>query len=184
MKTSLHTLLKSLEKTREIFWNITPEAGQLLNLIIKDRKYKTILEIGTSNGYSGIWIAEALSKTGGHLYTMESNLKERIILAAENFKKSGLSKHITLMGKHAPEEIPDKPKFFDMAFFDATKNEHLSYFLTIQKRIKKGGMIITDNIYTHTEALKPYLEKISANKNWQSTEVNIGTGLLLSLKIK
>ncbi len=184
MKPSILLLLKSLEKNREIFWNITPEAGQLLNLVIKNRKYKKVLEIGTSNGYSGIWIAEALRKTGGHLYTMESNLKERIILAAKNFKKSGLAKHITLIPKHAPEEIPLSPKIFDLAFFDATKNEHLSYFLAIKDRIQKGGMIITDNIYSHTQALKPYLKTISTNRSWQSVKINIGTGLLLSLKIK
>lgn len=181
MKKEILSLLKQLEKSSKTFWNIAPEAGQFLNSLVKDRQYKKVLEIGTSNGYSGIWLAEALSQTKGQLYTMESH-KERFKLASENFEKAGLKKHITQIAGHAPEDFPATPPIFDMAFFDATKDEHLAQFQILKSRIKKGGLIATDNIHSHKEELKDYLKIVKATPGWRSTELNLGTGLLISFK--
>ncbi len=183
MEPRIEALLKSLEKTREDFWNIPPETGQFINQVIRDRKYKTVFEIGTSNGYSGIWIAEALSHTNGKLYTIESHAKKRFGLATENFKKSGLSKHIVQILGHAPEAIPKNPEKFDMAFFDATKGEHIDYWKEISPRIKKGGIIITDNINSHKDDFVEYLKFIEKNKQFKSKILNIGSGVLLSEKL-
>lgn len=183
MNLRTKNLLKELEKTQDKYWNISRETGQFLNLIIKDRNYKNILEIGTSNGYSGLWIAEALSFTKGHLYTMESHKKERYFLAEKTFKKSHLSKYITQILGHAPEVIPNRPKFFDMAFFDATKCEYIDYFNAIKSRIKKGGIIVADNILSHEKALKPFITAVSKNKNWISIKLNLKSGLLISIKV-
>ena len=183
MNKTISTLLKTLEKTRNKFWNVTPEVGQFLNLLIKDRKYRTVLEIGTSNGYSGVWIAQALSETNGKLHTIESHQKERFHLATENFKKSGLQKHIHQIAGHAPEAIPLSPKYIDLAFFDATKYEHVEYFKVLKNRIKKGGMIITDNIHSHKKELKRYLKIVKKDKSFRSFELSLGTGLLLSYKL-
>ncbi len=182
MKAATKKLLKELEKTCSQFWNISRATGLFLNLLIKDRKYKTILEIGTSNGYSGIWLAEALSHTEGHLYTMESNKKIRYPLALENFKKSGLNKHISAILGHAPEDIPLTPKKFDLIFLDATKYEHESYFHTLKNRLKKGGIIITDNYLSHKKELTPYLKLLQKSPGFQTTILGLGTGLILSIK--
>lgn len=181
--SKIHDLLKNLEKTREKYWNITPETGLFLNLLIKDRKYKKILEIGTSNGYSGIWLAEGLKATNGHLYTVESHKKERFNLATENFKKAGLSKYITQILGHAPEDIPKTPRKFDLAFFDATKYEHIDYFNTLKTRIKKGGIIVTDNINSHEKELAEYRRAVTKNPQFHSVKLDLGTGLLLSYRL-
>ena len=179
MRPEVKKLLKELEKTREDFWNITPEVGEFIYNLILDREYRSVLEIGTSNGYSGLWLASALEKTGGTLYTVESNKKKRWPLAQENFQKSGLNNIVSILG-HAPEAIPDNPKSFDLAFFDATKFEHTSYFEHIQNRINKGGIIISDNINSHREVMQKYIDHINSQKNWQSQEFSLGTGLLIS----
>ena len=171
-----------LLKSQESFWNISPEVAIFLNLLIKDRSFQKVLEIGSSNGYSGIWLAEALSKTNGKLYSIESH-KKRFTLAKENFQKSGLSSHITQIFGHAPEDIPLAPKFFDMAFFDATKYEHQSYFEKIENRIKKGGLIITDNAISHKKELSTFFKTLESKKNWKSELLNIGTGLHISQKL-
>lgn len=178
-------LLKSLEKISDKYWNISRETGLFLNQIIRDRKYKTALEIGTSTGYSALHLAEALSQNKGRLYTIESNFKDRYQLAKNTFEKAaklGL-KNITLISGHAPEAIPKMPKKLDFAFFDATKNEHLSYFKALSLRIKKGGMIITDNVVSHKKELATYIKHVKAQKNWHSVEIHIGTGLLVSTKV-
>lgn len=182
MDPRLKNLLKSLEKYSKDFWNINKNTGAFLNLLIKDRNIKIALEIGTSNGYSGIWLAEALSHTNGHLYTIESH-KDRHLLAWKNFKKSKLNNFISPILGHAPETIPIYPKYFDLAFFDATKYEHVNYFHALKNRIKKGGLIITDNINSHKKDLLPYIKTVSRSKNWLSIKLDIGTGLLISLKI-
>jgi len=184
MQKKILNLLRSLEKTQKIYWNIPKELGLFLNILIKDRNYKKILEIGSSNGYSGIWIAEALSHTNGKLYTIESHKKKRFYLAEENFKKSGLTKYIQQILGHAPEAIPNNPKLFDMAFFDATKYEHIDYFNTIKDRIKKHGLIITDNINSHKKEFCKYTKTLKNDQNWKSIKLNIGQGILISKKIQ
>lgn len=184
MNTKLKSLLRVLEKERKKFWNIDAKTGQFLNQLIKERKYKQVLEFGTSTGYSAIWLLEALQKTNGLLTTLESHKKERFPLAKKNIKNSGLSKYARLILGHAPEDTPKAPKLFDMAFFDATKHEHLDYFKVVSKRIKKGGIIVTDNVLSHKKELAPYVKHVESQKAWSSEVLNIGTGLLVSTKIK
>lgn len=190
MNSKIQNLLKELALTRETFWNIHEEVGKFLNLLIISQKYKTVLEIGTSNGYSGIWLAEALSQAAKtckstqkpHLYTIESNFKKRFSLATENFKKSGLSKYITQILGHAPEVIPKTPKKFDLAFFDATKYEHILYWNALKTRINKGGTIIADNVTSHKDALKDFTKEVQKDTAFTTVILPLGTGLLIAVK--
>lgn len=181
MKKQILQLLKSIEHTSNTYWNISSATGQFLNLLIKNQNYKTVLEIGTSNGYSGIWLAEALNQTKGRLYTMESHKKDRFYLAQKNFQKSGLKNIVQILG-HAPEAIPKTPKYFDVAFFDATKEEYILYFQTLKSRLKKGGLIIADNFHSHAKALKKFTKTIKNDQKWKVFELNIGTGILIGIK--
>jgi len=190
MNPKIQNLLKKLALTREIFWNIHEEVGEFLNLLITSQKYKTVLEIGTSNGYSGIWLAEALSQVAKtckspqkpQLYTLESNFKKRFPLATENFKKAGLLKHITQILGHAPDVIPKTPRKFDLAFFDATKYEHILYWNALKNRINKGGMIIADNITSHKDALKDFTKEVQKDAAFTTVILPLGTGLLVAVK--
>jgi predicted O-methyltransferase YrrM len=182
MNTKLKNILAELEKTSSIYWNISRDTAIFINSIIKESGYKTVFEIGTSTGYSGLWVAEALSHNGGHLYTMESHAKGRYTLGQESFAKSGLQKYITHILGHAPEDIPENPKKIDLLFLDATKEEYVEHFDALKNRISKGGMIIADNLYSHPVPLKPFVDKIKSTPGWTVHEVAIGTGLLLATK--
>lgn len=177
----LLTLLKEIEKTQKQYWNIDEKTGQFMNIFVREKGYKKVLEIGTSSGYSALWLAEALVHNNGHLYTIESHKKHRFSVGENNIKKSGF-KNITQILGHAPEAIPTTPKALDMAFFDATKEEYVEYFEVLKNRIKKGGVIIADNILSHSEAIKPYLKAVKKEPGWTSELINIGTGLLISYK--
>ena len=85
-------ILKDLEKTQHDFWNISRTTALFLYNLIVDGGIKSVIEIGTSNGYSGIWLGKALKKTGGKLITVEF-YESRIELARENFKKCGVDPH-------------------------------------------------------------------------------------------
>jgi len=176
------SLLNSLEKTRHLFWNISKETGLFLNQIIRVNNIKTVLEIGTSNGYSGIWIAEALTHTKGHLYTIESHKKLRFHLATENFAKAKLTPYVTQILGHAPDVIPPKPKYFDLIFLDATKYEHTDYLKAILPKTHKGSIIITDNAISHEKELDPYFKKANKTKSLKNFLLPIGSGLFISVR--
>jgi len=182
MKKTVFNVLEKLQKTIDIYWNVGEETGQFLNLVIKSFNCKKVLEIGTSNGYSGLWIAEALSQNNGHLYTIESHKKERFGLATKNFKEANMSKYITQILGHAPEDIPSSPKTFDLILLDATKYEYCDYLETIVPRTKKNSIIIADNIISHEKDLKEFIKKISSLKNFRSFKLDIGKGLLLTIR--
>ena len=105
---------------------------------------------------------------------MESN-RERFFLAEKTFEKSGL-KNITQILGHAPEAIPHSSKKFDLIFLDATKYEHPLYLKALLPRLKKGGMIITDNATSHKSELKEFFAK---TKKLNPILLPLGHGLLV-----
>lgn len=177
MLPKIQTTLDFLAKDKSKYWNISPETGKFLNDFILSHNILSVLEIGTSTGYSGIWIAEALSHTNGHLYTIESH-KERYALGEQSFKDAGLNTYITHIFGHAPENLPTEIPF-DLAFFDATKYEHLSYFEKIKDQITPGGHIIVDNLNSHRKELIPFIDYLKAHNQLEISEENIGSGLLI-----
>lgn len=180
----LQSILTELEAVREDgnpTWNISRDTGIFLNTLLRKIQPKRALEIGTSTGYSGMWIAEALSHHDGKLITVESH-DGRFEQAQINFSKSGLT-NITQVAGHAPEILEQIEGTFDFMFFDATKYEHISYFETLEKRLNPGGVIITDNVLSHAEELKPYRELLESKPTFQSCIIPIGTGLMMSVKL-
>lgn len=180
MNIAAKKTLNLLQKSRHKFWNISPETGEFLSILIKTQNIKTVLEIGTSNGYSAIHMAEALTRTKGRLYTVESK-KARLDLAIKNFKKAKLTSKITTLFGHAPECIPINLPPFDLIFLDATKCEYPNYFKYLQPLTKKSTIIVADNAISHKQALIPYY-KILKNSTYHTTLLPLGSGLLVSLK--
>jgi predicted O-methyltransferase YrrM len=164
-------LLLQLEKTANKFWNVSREAGEFLYTFTRAINAKNVLEIGTSNGYSGIFLAQACKK----LYTVESHAK-RFALATQTFKKAKLTHKIKQVKGHAPEILPSIRAKFDLAFFDATKYEHESYLKAVLPKINKGGYIIVDNVESHAPAFKSFIAK---TKKFSPFYVPIDAGLLI-----
>jgi len=152
------------------YWICGPQTGRFLYDKVIEVGAKNILEFGTSVGYSALWMIKALidnrqqgrqtaDSSGGHLWTVESH-KERGDLACENFR--GVEEFVTLVRGHAPEVLVGMNlPVFDIAFFDATKYEHLSYFDAVYPRLRDGGFLIVDNVISHGEGnmMKKFLEK-------------------------
>lgn len=175
-----------LEKTIQDYWNVDRPSANFLNLMIKIKNAKSALEIGTSNGYSSIWIAKALLKTGGKLTTIEY-WEKRACLARENFKKTGTDKIITTITGDAIEILRDMKEKdeqrFDFVFVDANKAEYIEYFNSYNPLLIKGGIIIADNILSHYKKTKDFVETIMNNENYQSQILNFDAGMLLAEKI-
>jgi len=125
--------------------NISSADGQLLYDLIIKGNYKSALEIGTSTGHSGIWIAWALSKTGGKLITIEYD-EIRHKTAQQNFKEAGLSEFIDARLADAHSLVKDLKGPFDFVFSDADKDWYKNYFIDINPKLKVGGCYSTHNI--------------------------------------
>lgn len=174
--------LKELEKTSEQFWNISPISANFLNMLIKISDAKSVLEIGTSNGYSAIWLAKALKFTGGKLTTIEF-WDNRQNMAIENFKKCEVDDIITTKLGSAMEILPLLEEEFDFVFIDANKGEYVKYFNLIHPKLKKGGIIAADNITSHPEKVAPFVQKITNHPDYQSEILDLPAGLLLAYKL-
>lgn len=175
-----------LEKTIQDFWNVDRKSANFLNLTVKMINAKSALEIGTSNGYSSIWIAKALKETRGRLITIEY-WEKRMSLARENFKKTGVDDIIVPVVGDAVQILADMKKEdklrFDFIFVDANKAEYIEYFNSFDSLLEKNGVIIADNILSHYKKTKDYVEELMNNKNYQSQILNFEAGMMLSKKL-
>jgi caffeoyl-CoA O-methyltransferase len=168
--------------------NIPSDDGKLLyNLIIKGN-YKSALEIGTSTGLSGIYIAWALSKTGGKLITIDIE-EARYKTALVNFKEAGLSEYIDARLADAHSLVKELKGPFDFVFSDADKDWYKNYFIDIDPKLKVGGCYTTHNISDRSRGGRggngwsgSYLEYVRGLKNYESSVNSDGGGVLISYK--
>ena len=175
--------LAELEKTQKVFWNIPRKTAVLINTFIKMMGVKHALEIGTSNGYSGIWIAKALKQTGGKLTTIEYYEKRQSV-AIENFKKCGVNDIVRPLQGSACEIIesftPDEK--FDFVFIDANKREYVKYFELIKPHLTEKALIVADNITSHAEKVQTFIDAVDADDDFQYEIVEVPGGILVAYK--
>jgi len=126
--------------------NVPQTDGQILYDIIVENGYTRALEIGTSTGHSGTWIAWALSKTGGQLITIEID-ERRFQEALDNFKEAGLSDYIDARLADAHELVPELEGTFDFVFIDADKGWYTNYAKAVIPKLEPGGCIAAHNVY-------------------------------------
>lgn len=178
-------VLKELEKTQKQFWNISRTTAEFLYNLIVDSKSKSVLEIGTSNGYSGIWLAKALKKTGGKLTTIEFYDK-RLDIAKENFEKCNVADIITTKKGDAATILEYLPEDFkiDFAFIDANKAQYIKFFHLIAPHLKTGGYIACDNVISHAQKVQTFIDDINANPDYENVVLPLPAGLSLAKKIR
>ena len=178
-------VLKELEKTQHDFWNISRVTAEFMYNFIVDGGIKNVIEVGTSNGYSGIWFGKALKKTGGKLTTIEFYDK-RIVLAKDNFDKCGVSDVITIKQGDAATVLEYLPVDYkvDFAFVDANKRQYIDFFHLIDPHLIKGGYIACDNVISHAPKVQTFLEDIDKNPNYENVVLPLPAGLSLGKKLR
>ena len=159
--------------------NVPASDGQLLYDIIVKNNYKTAVEIGTSTGHSGIWIAWALSKTGGKLITIEID-EQRHKEALANFEKAGLSKYIDARLADAHVLVPQLSGPIDFVFSDADKDWYINYFKELDPKLRVGGCFTSHNIGQWGG--REYFNYVSQLPNYKTTVDNKGSGMSISYK--
>jgi len=164
--------------------NIPITDGKILFDIIIKNKLNSAVEIGTSTGHSAIWIAWALSKTGGKLITIEID-KSRYIQAKSNFKKAGVDKIIDARLADAHELVPELPGKYDFVFCDADKYWYKNYFVAMDPKLEIGGFFAAHNTVTRTSGITEFMDYVEGLKNYQTTiDQTSKAGISFSYKIK
>ena len=183
---------KSLDATVEKFlnenrrnwhdWNVPYKDGQtLFNLIIKNN-YKRALEIGTSTGHSSIWMAWALSKTGGKLITIEID-EDRHKTALRNFKQAGVEELIDARLADAHQLVKELKGPFDFVFSDADKEWYTQYFKEVDPKLVVGGCFTAHNVTDGFGDVKTFLNYVRSLPNYETTiDRSSGSGISISYK--
>lgn len=158
------------------------EVGQFLNTMIKGSKAKKILEIGTSYGYSTLWMAEAAKTTGGHVVSLEIDPKKSAYAEAQ-LKLAGLDRYVTFIVADAVNWINDTKQRFDFVLLDVWKELYLPCLLGLQDKMIKGGFLIADNMThppQHKRETDDYKAGIIENGKFQSILLPLGAGIEVS----
>ncbi len=148
--------------------NVPAEDGRLLYDIILKKGYKRGLEIGTSNGYSALWLGMAFKKTGGNLITLEIEPK-RAREAQENFEHAGLDEIIDSRINDALKGIPALEGKFDFVFIDAWKPDYIKYLELILPKMESGGVITAHNVSSQGGSMGDFLDEIQRNPKLTTT---------------
>ena len=155
--------------------NVPTIDGRVLRLLTEATNAKHVVEIGTSNGYSGIWFCLALRTTGGKLTTHEID-EGRASLARENFKRAGVDKLVTLVMGDAHETVTKIKEPIDIIFIDADKPGYTDYLNKLLPLLRPGGLILSHNIDSTGQ---DYISAITTNPNLETIQTQ---GVTVTLK--
>lgn len=167
------------------------DTGIFYNVLLQNMKAKNVLEIGMSTGYSTLWFAEALSRTGGKVISIDHD-KKKIERAKKNFDEAGVGKFIEIHYGDALEILSKINKeahsfeYLDFVFIDADKERYIQYFDSVLPMLKPGGIIGADNILLpkrYQKFTNPYLQHVKKNPKVRSVTIPIDNGEELSLKL-
>jgi predicted O-methyltransferase YrrM len=187
------SLLKELERfgaendaragqRSEKMLNITPETGELLAILASGIKARRVLEIGTSNGYSTLWLANAMKAASGLVVTVEVSAA-KVEMARQNFERAGLSHWIRQELMDADEFLRKQPPAqFDFLFLDSDREHYLAWWPRLQSALVPGGLLIVDNAISHAAEMELFISQVRATAGWRSVIIPIGNGELIALK--
>lgn len=179
-KKILDTLEDMYQNQRRGMMNVSPEDGRLLRLLTETTDAKHVVEIGTSNGYSAIWICLGLLNTGGTLTTHEID-PGRAALARKNFARAGVDRIVTLVEGDAHDEVKKLKEPIDILFLDADKSGYIDYLNKLLPYIRSGGLIVAHNM-VYPPPDPSYIRAITTNPDLETIFLHMhaaGVGVTL-----
>jgi len=166
----------------ERFRNVEPPTAELLAVLIRAAGARRILELGTSNGYSTIWLADAAESTGGGVVTVDVD-PVRTELASENLRVAGVEALVELRVEDAAETISrSKDGEWEFIFLDAERPAYPSYLRDLVRTLAPRGLLAIDNVESHAHELVDFTSLIEAEPALTQTVVPVGAGLRLAVR--
>ncbi|GAB2181076.1 class I SAM-dependent methyltransferase [Denitratisoma sp. agr-D3] len=194
MTPSLEKLLRDLERfgaeNDEVITqrprrmlNITRDTGEFLGVLVRACRAREVLEIGTSNGYSTLWLAEAAKPLGGRVRTVEMS-EFKAGLADENFFHSGLADAITLITADAAKVLAETADgSVDLLFLDAEREQYCALWPDLRRVLRPdGGLLVVDNAVSHAEQLVDFMALVGTDAEFRCSLVPVGNGEFLAVR--
>jgi predicted O-methyltransferase YrrM len=162
--------------------NITRDTGEFLAVLVRATLARRVLEIGTSNGYSTLWLASAARATGGSVTTVERS-QDKVGLASANFARSGLAPFISLLHDDAGRVLERSPDGgVDLIFLDSERPEYPGWWPHLKRVLRPGGLLVADNATSHPEQMAPFVALVKADADFVTSLVPVGNGEFLAVK--
>jgi predicted O-methyltransferase YrrM len=162
--------------------NITRDTGEFLAVLVRATLARRVLEIGTSNGYSTLWLAGAAKAIGGSVVTVEHS-EYKAGLAASNFVRSGLSPYISLVHDDAGRVLERSDDgAFDLIFLDSERPEYPRWWPHLKRVLRFGGLLVVDNATSHPAEMAPFVALVTADSHFTTSLVAVGNGEFLAAK--
>jgi predicted O-methyltransferase YrrM len=169
------------ERSRKML-NITRDTGEFLAVLIRATAARRILEIGTSNGYSTLWLADTARAIGGAVTTIEFS-DHKIEFATKNFARSGLASFITLVHDDAGRVLErGADSAFDFIFLDSERPEYPGWWPHIRRVLRAGGLLVVDNATSHPQEMAPFVALVKADASFTTSLVPVGNGEFMAVK--
>jgi predicted O-methyltransferase YrrM len=163
--------------------SLPPESAQFVHAVVLATRARRCLEIGTSYGHSGLWIAAAAQKNGGTLVTLDREERKSTI-AANYFKKAGLANLATCRTGPAADLLAELEAPFDFVLNDADKESYITYVEMLYPRLPVGATVLSDNVLNVDLVRERFVPWVRGHGGFFSTLVPVGNGLEMSVKIR
>jgi predicted O-methyltransferase YrrM len=173
------SVLDEMRAAGKTYLSVPPEDGRALRLLTEAAGAKTVVEIGTSTGYSGLWFCLALQATGGRLITFEIDAG-RAAAARKNFQQAGVDALVTVVEGDAHEKVATLKGPLDVVFLDADKEGYVDYLRKLLPLVRPGGLLMAHNV--GMAGVTEYLKEVAANPDLETIIYREGAGLAVTLK--
>ncbi len=192
MNDQLRALLRELEEAgqendaqqqdrRNKMLNLEPETAHLLSILVRNGLRRHLLEIGTSNGYSTIWLAWATHAVGGHITSIDSDMHKQQ-LADENLQRAGLRQSVNLICGDATEIVANLSGPFDCVFFDADRLSAPAQLELLLPKLTPDALILADNVLSHPGEIAGYLKTLETLTLFDHLVIPVGKGLSVAYR--
>lgn len=173
---------RSTDERAKRMLNITRDTGQLLSVLVRSTNARRVLEIGSSNGYSTLWLASAAQAIGGHVRTVEFS-EYKAELARKNFQRSGLAPRITLLQDDARNVLAQAGEAsFDLIFLDSARQQYAGWWADLRRVLRPGGLLVVDNAISHAGEIAALVALVEADPEFTTVLVPIGKGEYLATR--
>jgi predicted O-methyltransferase YrrM len=164
--------------------NITRDTGEFLAVLVRATQARRILEIGTSNGYSTLWLAEAAQGIDGSVTTVELS-ESKVQLAKSTFARSGLSDCIQLCHEDAGRLLDrSEAEAYDLVFLDSERPEYPGWWPHIRRVLGPGGLLVVDNATSHAAQMAPFMDLVRADPAFTTCLATVGNGEFMAVKAR
>ena len=169
-------------RINEFMLPVGPEVGRMMNLLVKAARPETLLELGTSVGYSTLWLADAAREVGGHVVTLDA-VPDKHEQARANLRQAGLEAGVTFVMGDAVEWIGSQPGPFGFVLLDVWKSAYLPCYEALLPKLAPGAIVVADNMLRPESArtlMEAYQARVRGTPGMDSLLLPIGNGIELS----